>query len=781
VLADGSVSDVQVEHTAGEEFDQAAVAAVEHWTFEPARRAGQPIASRVGVAVHFELPELAVVDVAAVTEAADMVPHEHEPAPQHSKEGEPLEFAAKAQVRARLRHEERSASDFRLDRAALAGTPHRDAAELLNRAPGMVVTRIEGDAVGHRLMLRGFDADHGQDVELSVDSVPVNQPSHVHGQGYADLGFLIPETVKGLRVIEGVYDPAQGDFAVAGSAEFELGVEQRGVQLSSSYGSFHTFRELALWAPEGASDDTFGAVTFRKTRGFGQNRAATSGAAIAQGTLGVGKLKLTLHGSLYASRADTANVLRRDDIASGKVDFYDVYPLATTEAQSGWATRGQLSARLRHVGEAGANSELTLFYVRNDFRLAANYTGFTQISELNPEWTGRGDLIEQLNTTRTIGVRARHRTRSFEPKPGYKGSLEVGLSARADDISQAQNLLQAPANTTWDKRIDADIFALDLGGFLDLDLTLSRYVGLRGGVRFDYLDYRVDDRLSKAAAAERPAGHIPGDRRTAAGVVAGPRVVLDVKPMERLVLSVAYGEGYRSPQALLLHEGESAPFTKVRSGDLGVRYRVFAGDELSLRATGYLTHVAQDILFDAVEGAAEPYGPTTRLGTVLSAESRLFSWLLLSLSATYVHATLDEPPRESPEDPRPPFEKGQLLPYVPPWVLRGDLSGRRSLYEVRGAPLEGHAGVGYTFWSRRPLPFSQFSPAVSLLDASVGVSYRVLDLEASVTNLLDARFAALELSYASNFDPDAVPSRLPARHIMAGAPRTWLVTLGVRL
>jgi hypothetical protein len=733
----------------------------------------------VGVAVHFELPELAVVDVAAVTEAPELAPHAHEPPREHSKVEEPLEFTARAQVDARLHREERSVSDFRLDRTALAGTPHQDAAELLARAPGMVVTRIEGDAVGHRLMLRGFDADHGQDVELSVDSVPVNQPSHVHGQGYADLGFVIPEAVKSLRVIEGVYDPAQGDFAVAGSADFELGVEPRGVQLRSSYGAFHTFRQLALWAPEGQSDDTFAAVTFKKTRGFGENRAATSGAAVAQGTLGTGKLKLTLHGSLYGSRAQTANVLRRDDIAGGRVGFYDVYPLATTEAQNAWATRGQLSARLRHVGEQGENSELLVYFVRNDFRLAANYTGFVQSSALHPEWTGRGDLLEQLNSSRTLGLRARHRTQAYQPWRGFKGSLELGLSARGDDISQAANLVQAPQNATWDRRIDADILGVDVGGFADLDLTLSRFVALRGGVRADYLTYRVEDRLANLAQAIQGGDTLPENRRTAAGFVAGPRVVLDVKPIESLMLSVAYGEGFRSPQALLLDDGQRAPFTKVRSGDLGARLRVFPGDELTLRASGFLTHVAHDLVFEADEGVVESVGPTTRLGTALYAESRPLAWLFASFSATYVRATLDDSPA-SAEDASA-YGKGQRLPYVPPWVLRGDVSLRRAFYQLRGAPLEGHGGLGYTFWSSRPLPFSQFSKAVSLLDAALGVSYRAVDIEASVGNLLDSQYAALELSYVSNFDPQGAPSGVPARHVMAGAPRTWLLTLGVRL
>ena len=248
IMADGSVTDVIVEHTAGEDFDRAAIEAVKRWTFEPATRDGAAIASRVGVAVHFELPELGTFDVVSVTEAGAVVPHPHEEGTPHPADVEP-EFEAHAEVEPLLRDQVRGNSDYQIDRAVLAAAPHVDGAELLKTAPGMVVTRVEGDAVGHRLMLRGFDADHGQDIELNVDGVPVNQPSHIHGQGYADLGFLIPEIVKSLRVTEGVYDPAQGDFAVAGSANFQLGVEQRGVKLATSYGSFNTFRELAIWAP----------------------------------------------------------------------------------------------------------------------------------------------------------------------------------------------------------------------------------------------------------------------------------------------------------------------------------------------------------------------------------------------------------------------------------------------------------------------------------------------------------------------------------------------------
>ncbi|RXL50952.1 TonB-dependent receptor, partial [Citrobacter sp. AAK_AS5] len=77
---------------------------------------------------------------------------------------------------------------------------------------------------------------------------------HIHGQGYADLNVLIPETVRSVRVLEGVHDPHQGDFAVAGSVDFDLGVEERGVHATATYGSFDTKRLVAIFAPAGQSE-----------------------------------------------------------------------------------------------------------------------------------------------------------------------------------------------------------------------------------------------------------------------------------------------------------------------------------------------------------------------------------------------------------------------------------------------------------------------------------------------------------------------------------------------
>src|SRR4029079_3502189 len=127
---------------------------------------------------------------------------------------------------------------------------------------------------GHaeRVYLRGFDAREGQDIEFSAGGVPVNESGNLHGAGFADLHFIIPELVLSLRVLEGPFDPRQGNFAVAGSAEYELGLAQRGLTAKFTTGSFGTNRMLLLWGPAQTSNATFAGVELYQTDGFGQNR-----------------------------------------------------------------------------------------------------------------------------------------------------------------------------------------------------------------------------------------------------------------------------------------------------------------------------------------------------------------------------------------------------------------------------------------------------------------------------------------------------------------------------
>ena len=91
-------------------------------------------------------------------------------------------------------------------------------------------------------------------------------------------------------------------------------------------------------------------------------------------------------------------------------------------------------------------------------------------------------------------------------------------------------------------------------------------------------------------------------------------------------------------------------------------------------------------------------------------------------------------------------------------------------------------GVGYSYLSPRPLTYSEQSRAVSLLDLSLQATWGALELSFELFNSLNLSYAALEYVYPSDWDPsDGVRPRTPARHLSAGAPRTWMTSLGIKL
>ncbi|MDC3982465.1 TonB-dependent receptor [Polyangium jinanense] len=817
VERNGTVGDAQIAVSGGEAFDDAALAAVRRWRFSPATRDGVPIRARIRVPFHFapepHPPVPVPPGVPTDTTPPDAAPPPGPPAPAeksppadkpppdkhpHSHGEQPAELDSglalphavaepgkpiEIHVQGRPNPPRRGASDFRLGRAVLDSAPRPTTADLLKSAPGFHVMRPEGDAVAQRVYLRGFDADHGQDIQFTVGgTIPINQPSHIHGQGYADLNVLIPETVRSVRVLEGVYDPHQGDFAVAGSVDFDLGVEERGVHATASYGSFNTKRLVAIFAPAGQSEETFGAAVVRTTDGFGDGvRGSISGGFTGQYRFELpGDLSALVHLSAYGARSSAAGVLRRDDIDRRIIAFYDAYPDTSARSQSAAATRTQASVSLQRTGDDNSEASFGLWGAYATYRSRLNFTGYTQRSRLRPTWAGRGDLIEQSNDDGGFGARASYRTRRYEAASWLKAQLTLGADAEAHSIEQAQNLLEAPQNETWDRRVDATVRSLRIGAFADALFTFSRWARLRGGLRADLISFDIDDRLGNQIPAFREETHFVGYRRTAAGIAWGPRATLEVDPLPSLRLFAAYGRGYRSPQARQLEEGEQAPFATVHSYEAGARVQ-YERARLSATLVAYETRLSYDLAFDAEEGRLERIGPTTRRGLVAYLQANPLTGFNASISATFVRATLDSPPPPTPENPTPPYVEGQSLPFVPPVVVRTDVSYRKTLGTFLGKPLVARAGYGATFLSPRPLPYAQEARPVFVVDASLGLRRDFVEVGVDATNLLNARYADTEYVFVSDWRTSDIPSYLPARHISAGSPLTILGNLTFHL
>lgn len=779
VGVDGRVTEALAAEPAAEDFEAAAIAAVKQWRFLPARRGAEALVSRIRVPFRFALPApevLPVADAGAPQEAPAPAPEAGAP-----DAGAPEEAAIDVTVRGRRRQPSRGSSDYQLDVGGLATVPRQNAAELLKLAPGILLTNEGGEGHPEQVFLRGFDAREGQDLEFSVDGVPINQSGNLHGNGYTDTHFIIPELVDSLRVIEGPFDPRQGNYAVAGSAEYHLGLAQRGLTAKVGGGSYGAYRALLAWAPPGASTGTFAAAELYQTAGFGQNRDGRRGTAMAQyeGQTGASRYRVTA--TAYVASFHTAGVLRDDDVRAGRVGFFDTYDPLQGQDSSRFSAAGELESR---AGPVSLRSQL--FAVVNTLRLRENFTGFlldVQEPLQNPHGQ-RGDLLDLHNRATTLGARGSARlTGTVLAQPQ---ELELGYFARLDFGSAMQQRLEASTSHPYHTDTSLESTLGDVGLYADANLRPLAWLALRGGVRADVFTFDVNDLCAVQSVAHPSTANPPGDqscltqqgfgayrdanqRASTASTAVMPRGSLLVGPFFGLTASFSAGQGIRSIDPSYIIQDAKTPFASITALEGGLTYqRRHGGLDVGLRSVVFHTKVDKDLIFSQTEGRNQLAGATTRLGSASSA--RLTgSFFDLSANLTWVRATFDD--------------TRLLIPYVPDLVVRGDgaVFGELPWWRPLGHGLRTSASAGVTFVGPRPLPYGGRSDTLFTIDANLTVGWRFVELGLSAQNLLDARYRLGEYNYASDFHSQSFPTLVPVRAFSAGPPRTLFLTLAVTL
>ncbi len=814
----GTVIDVAVITSGGTVFDRAAENAVRQWKFSPALRDGQPFAAKIRVPVHFHGPHPPETEPPAgqgTSPAPTAAPTTPPPGPAPAPPGKPAVDKPAADKPAADRptpgappptpgvsppvpeappppvdvsvtgaHRpppSRGASDFHVDIGALALVPRQNAAKMLQLAPSIFLSNDGGEGHAERVYLRGFDAREGQDIEFSAGGVPINESANLHGAGFADLHFIIPELVRSLRVVEGPFDPRQGNYAVAGSADYELGLVQRGITLKYTYGTFNTHRAVALWGPAGESVHTFGGVELRTSDGFGQNRASKTASAMGQFEGHIGETgTYRLAATAYAVDYQSAGLLRADDVAAGRKGFFDTYDTG----QGGSGSRFSFSADIE--GKAGgATLYQQMFLIHRGMRLRENFTGFLEDPQeaLQKPHVQRGDLFDLSVFETTFGARGHANLRT--DFLGHKQELEVGYFARGDRADTTRSRVAAASDAPYSTDASYDVTLGDIGLYGDLSLRFTKWLSVRGGARADILFYDVLDRcavqsVSRPDETDPPIDEScldqqrfgehrePYQRTTTSGLRAMPRGSVILGPFRGFSLSLSAGTGVRSVDPRFISQNAGVQFASIDAYEGGVTY-THDFDLLRIVARSILfgTHVDRDLIFSQTEGRNVIGGGTTRVGWIGQARANN-DFFDTNLSITFTKSRFDE--------------TGLLVPYVPDVVLRWDGALWHELpFEILGHRPRGSAAAGVSYIGQRALPFGQRSDTIFTADASLTAGYRNFDFTVAATNLFDVTYRLSEFNYASDFRNEGPPTLVPARHFAAGAPREILFTLSANL
>lgn len=632
-----------------------------------------------------------------------------------------------------------SASEDRLDRDIIDAAGVRSAQDLLGSMSGLQLSQHGSEGKAAQFFLRGFDAAHGTDVTIGVDGLVFNEPSHIHGHGYADIGVVIPEAILDVRLRKGAYALDQGNLSTAGDINYRLGVpeQMRGVAMGAEAGWPYRSRIWSYFADkQGDRRDVIAAEVVGDAGPF-ENRGTRRAGLIGQQTFGDWRIR----GALQGAQFGLPGALPMDDLQQGRAQRGETYTPDTV----GRTAQGWIGAVHEHDGDDRDHRSSLDLRVRQ-FDGNENFTGWLVDED-------HGD--ERREFQRGISLVAAHQT-DIALSPDW--SAVVHLGAGADRFRQFEDGVDSDGRAHTRHR-----------GGVGWQGQVHLAPGLEGFVT-DWLDVEAGVRLEALGFAYTEDDAVGGERGRELLGVAAPRGRARMYAGENWTFVVAAGRGFRGPRArVFASDAEEVDFemdarqaralraavTVVDGAEAGMVYRPHHRLELSATGFGHLSRA--EFVYDHVSRLNVDLGATRRFGAELAANWMPAQWLRARGHVTAVDAR---------------FADGAgPIPFVPPVEAGAMVFGR--------GPEGTFGGVEWRAVSSRPLPFGARGSGWSLFNAHVGWESNGWELRLNLDNLLDADWNEGVYHFASDFDGDAAAT-LPSTHVVAGHPRMVRVQLSHR-
>lgn len=590
----------------------------------------------------------------------------------------------------------------------------RPAEALENAAPGLIITQHSGEGKANQYFLRGFNLDHGTDLAITVDGMPVNMRTHGHGQGYADLNFLIPELIKTVRVRKGPYFADEGDFSSAGAIHIDYVNSLKQGLAQATAGSFGYRRLLA--AKSGAAGPgtvlaAFEAQTYNGPWAVPDEVRKFNG--LLRYSQGGADNGFSLLGLAYSNQWNST-----DQVAKRAIDTGVIGRFGTLDPTDGGnSSRYSLSGRWTRT-EGNARTQAEAYVIRQTMTLFNNFTYFLDDSV-------NGDQFSQFDRRTLIGGNANHTIR------GRLGAFDtentVGIQVRRDDISLGlrKAMQRIPLSTVRDDRVEESSV-----GFYAQNTTrwlswLRTVVGVR------------HDRYSANVASDTPANS--GSTR---GSITSPKLSLIFGPFHNTELFLNAGHGFHSndvrgttitldPVDKVTPQQQVPLLVRSKGAEIGVRSKAIEGLESAVAL--FVLDYASELLFVGDAGTTEASRPSRRVGVEWTNRYKASPWLAFDLDVAATRA------RFTDSDPA-----GDHIPGAPAVIASAGV--------VLGKALGWFGGAKVRYFGPRPLieDDSVRSDATVLVNGHVGYRWAGgWGAQLDVLNLLDAKSNQIDYFYES--------------------------------
>ena len=637
-----------------------------------------------------------------------------------------------------------AASAVRISGAEVNAVPFSRVGEALEAVPGLIVTQHSGEGKANQYFLRGFNLDHGTDLSIRIDGMPVNMPTHGHGQGYADINFMIPELIQSVNVRKGPYFADVGDFASAGALEIDYITKLPKNIAEMTNGIFGYHRGLAAGSTAVGAGTLLAAIEGVKYNGpwdVPDNVRKINGVMrYSQGTVTDG---LTLTAMAYSNAWNSTDQVAQRALDQGVIGRFG----SLDPTDGGVSSRFSLSGNFAHSSEYG-QSKLSAYIVRSDLQL---YNNFTYLLD-NPV---NGDQFNQLDRRTLGGFDARH---AFDWRfGGFETQTRVGMQSRYDDIRVGlfKTEQRTPLSTVREDRVQEG----NVGIWMDTTTRWTDWLRSTVGIREDIFAGRV---LSDT----------PENSGNAQASMASPKAGIVLGPWYKTEFYGNAGYGLHSndirgatitvdPIDKVTPQDRVPLLVRSKGAELGIRTKAVEGLTSSLAA--FVLDFDSELLFVGDAGTTEASRPSRRVGVEWTNRYKPVSWLTFDLDVAYTRARFTD------------FDfAGDRIPGAPAWVA----SGAITFGEETGwfGALKGR------YFGPRPLIEDDSVRSLSSLIFNARAGYRFdngLRVQFDGLNLFNARTNQIEYYYLSRLPGEPIGG-VADRHVHPAEPLAVRLTLAGR-
>ncbi|MEH2530576.1 hypothetical protein V1277_003050 [Bradyrhizobium sp. AZCC 1588] len=638
-----------------------------------------------------------------------------------------------------------AASATTITGAEVNARPFSRVGEALEVVPGLIVAQHSGEGKANQYFLRGFNLDHGTDLAISVDGMPVNMPSHGHGQGYADINFLIPELVRSISVRKGPYFADQGDFASAGAVAIDY-VNRLPKNITElTFGCFGYRRALAAGSTAvgaGTLLSAFEGVAYNGPWDAPDNVRKLNGVLrYSQGTATDG---FTLSAMAYSNGWNST-----DQVAQRAIDHGVIGRFGTLDpTDGGVSSRFSLSSNWAQSSEYG-QSKANAYVINSSLRLYNNFTYFLD-DPVN------GDQFSQMDRRTVYGLNASH---AFDVRVGgIETQTRVGLQTRSDDIRVG--LFKTLQRETLSTVREDNVREGNIGLWADTTARWTDWLRTTVGIREDYFAGRV-------------TSDTPQNSGNAQASMASPKAGFVLGPWYRTEFYGNAGYGLHSndirgttitvdPIDKVTPQDRVPLLVRSKGAEIGIRTKAIEGLASSLAV--FVLDFDSELLFVGDAGTTEPSRPSRRVGVEWTNQYQMLPWMRLDFDVAYTRALFTD------VDPA-----GNFIPGAPAWVASG------------GVTFGGEAGwfgaLRARYFGPRPLIEDDSVRSQSSLIFNARAGYKFdngLRLQLDVLNLFNAKTNQIEYYYLSRLPGETIGG-VADRHVHPAEPLAVRLTLAGRL